>query len=69
MIDGLVSLTRAGTRPLITLALAGGFIVAALSPLFGADVENATFATTALAGPMGICIGWWFKSRDEAHRQ
>lgn len=63
--DTIINLMRSGTRPVVTVGLAGAFVAAALSPIFGADVEDAKFAASTLGGPFGIVVGHWFASRAQ----
>lgn len=62
----VITLLRSGTRPAITLMLVTGFIAAALSPLFGIGIDEATFSASTLGAPAGITLTWWFRSRDDA---
>jgi len=66
--DTILNLLRGSTRPIVTVGLAGAFVVAALSPVFGADVEDAKFAASTLGGPFGIVVGHWFATRS-SHTQ
>ena len=63
--NDLLKLLRGAVRPVTTLGLVAAFVVAALSPLFGAEAEDAEQAITALGGPTGILLGVWFQSRNK----
>jgi len=63
--ETILNLVRSGTRPLVTIGLAGAFVAAALSPILGADVEDAKFAASTVGGPFGIVVGHWFASRSQ----
>ena len=63
--ETILNLVRSGTRPVVTVGLAASFVAAALSPVLGADVEDAKFAASTVGGPFGMVIGWWFASRSQ----
>lgn len=57
--DTAAKLLSASVRPLACFALVGAFIYAVVA---GLPIET----TAAIAGPMGLVLGWYFRERARA---
>lgn len=51
---------QAAVRPVVCLAFVGAFIYSVVAGL-------PTEAVTAIAGPMGFALGWYFRDRTQQH--
>jgi len=57
MTDKLAEVMRSAVRPIVTLSLVAAFV--------WRIAERDADGATAIAAPMGIVIGFWFKSRED----